>query len=110
MNQDISLFTSRSFSEQVMILTLALLFLIPSLLSVLEGRVRHHGSVRPADGQHADVLLQLAARVLRHAVLPSSHQQPVRPSAAAPAAGAPHGPAGPLLLDPLRLHVQLRLR
>lgn len=82
----------------------------PSLLPVLKGRVRHHGSVRPADGQHADVFLWLSARLLRHAVLPRSDQQPVRPAAAAPASGAPHGPAGALRLDQVRLHVQRRLR
>lgn len=82
----------------------------PSLLPVLEGRVRHHGSVRPTDGQHADVFLRLAPRLFRHPVLPRSDQQPVHPAAAAPTSGAPHGPAGALLLDQVRLHVQLRLR
>lgn len=67
-----------------------------SLLPVLQGRLRHHGSVRPAHRQHADVLLRLAARLLRDAVLPRAHQQPVRPAAEAAAAGAAHGPSGAL--------------
>lgn len=72
------------------------LCLCPSLLPVLQGRLRHHGPVRPAHRQHADVFLRLAARLLRHAVLPCSDQQPVCPAAAAAAPGAAHGPAGPL--------------
>lgn len=82
----------------------------PSLLPVCEGRVRYHGPIRPADGQHADVILRLSPRVLRDSILPRPDQQPVCPAAAAPAPGAPHGPARALLLDQVRLHVQLRLR
>lgn len=87
-----------------------LLSFCASLFAVLKGRVRHHGSVRSQDGQHAHVLLRFSARLLHHSILPCSDQQPVCPAAAAPASGAPHGPAGSLLLDQVRLHVQLRLR
>ncbi|KAI3374021.1 hypothetical protein L3Q82_022581 [Scortum barcoo] len=85
-----------------------------NLLPVFEGRVRHHGLYDLYDRRTVNMLmsivvLRLSARLLRHAILPRSDQQPVCPAAEAPASGAPHGPAGALRLDPVRLHVQLRL-
>lgn len=58
-------------------------FVIDSLLPVLQGCVRHHRPVRQEDGQHADIFLWGAARLLHHAVLPHRNGKPVCDPAAA---------------------------